>query len=94
MVWRLRWPQFIIDQLVTSENPDGTISNSDLELAGGLLHLEALAQCFDIRERTVLSKTDNLNALFWQRKGATSSDKVPPHLLRLFGIPLKVPGGC
>ena len=86
VVWRLRWPQFIIDQLVTSENPDGTISNSDLELAGGLLHLEALAQCFDIRERTVLSKTDNLNALFWQRKGATSSDKVPPHLLRLFGI--------
>ena len=86
VVWRMRWPQFIIDQLVTRENPEGTISNSDLELAGGLLHLEALAQCFDIRERTVLSKTDNLNALFWQRKGSTSSDKVPPHLLRLFGI--------
>ena len=86
VVWRMEWPQFIIDKLVSSDNPTGTISNSDLELAGGLLHLEALAQCFDIWERTVLSKTDNLNALFWQRKASTSSDKVPPHLLRLFGI--------
>ena len=48
--------------------------------------MEALAQTFDIRERTVLSKTDNLNALFWQRRASTSSDKVPAHLLRLFGI--------
>ena len=86
VVWRLKWPQFIVDKLVSSDNPDGTISNSDLELAGGLLHLEALAQCFDARERTALSKTDNLNALFWQRKASSSSDKVPPHLLRLFGI--------
>ena len=82
----MEWPQYITDRLVSSDNPNGTISNSDLELAGGLLHLEALAQCFDIRERTVLSKTDNLSALFWQRNGSTSSDKVPPHLLRLFGI--------
>ena len=43
VVWRLRWPQFIVDELVSSDNPNGTISNSDLELAGGLLHLEALA---------------------------------------------------
>ena len=64
LVWRLRWPQRIADLLVTDANPGGTITNSDLELAGGLLHLEALAQAFDIRERTVLSKTDNLNTLF------------------------------
>ena len=86
IVWRLKWPQYIIDRLVTSDNPDGTISNSDLELAGGLLHLEALSQTFDIRERTVLSKTDNLNTLFWQRKGSATTDKVPAHLLRMFGI--------
>jgi hypothetical protein len=85
-MWRIKWPQYIIDRLVTSENPDGTISNSDLELAGGLLHLEALSQTFDIRERTVLSKTDNLNTLYWQRKGSATTEKVPAHLLRLFGI--------
>ena len=52
----------------------------------GLLHLEALAQTFDIREHTVLHKTDNLNTLFWQQAGSAAIDKVPAHLLRLFGI--------
>ena len=51
-----------------------------------MLHLEALAQTFDIREHTVLSKIDNLNTLFWQRAGSATTDKVPAHLLRLFGI--------
>lgn len=86
VLWRLRWPPDIINKLVTSTNPNGTISNSDLELAGALLHLEAISQCFDVRERTIVSKTDNLNTLFWQRKGSTTSGKVPAHLLRLFGI--------
>ena len=66
ILWRLKWSQDIIgDNLVIDSNPTGTSSNSDLKLAGGLLHLEALAQCFEIRERTVLSKTDNLATLFW-----------------------------
>ena len=86
VLWRLEWPSFIADELVTSDNPSGSITISDLELAGGLLHLEALAQTFDIRERTVLSKTDNLATLFWQRKASTTSDRVPAYLLRLFGI--------
>ena len=86
VLWRLEWPQNIIDDLVTSSNPNGSISNSDLELAGGLLHLEAIAQCFDTRERTLLSKTDNLNTLFWQRSASATTEKVPAHLLRLFGI--------
>ena len=75
VVWRLKWPEFIVDKLVSSDNPNGSIPNSDLGLVGGLLHLEALAQCFDTQERTVLSKTDNLNVLFWQRKASSSSDK-------------------
>ena len=57
ILWRYKWPDDIINSLVTDENPSGTISNSDLELAGGLLHLEALAHTFDIRERTILSNT-------------------------------------
>ena len=66
VVWRNQWPDCIKKQLVTPDNPNGTITNSDLELAGGLLHLQALIQYCDVRERTILSKTDNLSALFWQ----------------------------
>ena len=85
ILWRYEWPQTIKSKLQTASNPTGTITNSDLELAGGLLHLDALAHTYDIRESTVLSKTDNLATLFWQRKGSTSTDKVPAYLLRLFG---------
>ena len=55
-----------MDKLVTSENWGGTIYNSDLELAGGLLQLEAFAQTFDICECTLLRKGDNLSTTFWE----------------------------
>ena len=86
VLWRIEWPEYITRRLVSSDNPTGTITNSDLELAGGLIHLEALSQTFDIRERTVVSKGDNLNTTFWERKGSTSTDSAPAYLLRLFGI--------
>lgn len=68
VIQRLKWPQHVIDCLITSDNPHGDISNSDLELVSGLLSLEVLAQTFNICERTILSKTNNLNELFWQHK--------------------------
>lgn len=86
VVWRLQWPKWVLDELVTMENPFGSITNSDLELAGGLLQLEAIAQTFDVRERTILSKGDNLNTTFWERKGSTSTYSAPAYLLRLFGL--------
>ena len=68
------------------DNPNGTITYSDLELAGDLLHLKALTQAFGITDCTVLSKGDNLSTTFWKRKVSTSSDKPPAYLLQLFGI--------
>jgi hypothetical protein len=85
-VWRFQWPQYIVDHLIIEKNPNGTLTNSDLELAGGLIHLDALAQAFDFREQTALSKGDNLNTTFWERKGSTTTNKPPAYLLRLFGM--------
>jgi len=82
VVWRARFDPAITANLVSWNNPHGTITNSDLELAGSLLHHEAAAQCFDVRERTILSKTDNTPTLFWQRKGSTTSTGAPAYLLR------------
>jgi hypothetical protein len=86
VVWRIEWPDWVRARLVSADNPTGDITNSDLECAGGLIQLEALAQTFDIRERTVVSKGDNLNTTFWERKGSTTTDSVPAYLLRLFGL--------
>ena len=86
IVWRYEWPHRISYKLVTAENPNGTITNSDLELAGGLIHLDCISQCYDVRERTVLSKGDNLSTTFWERKGSTSTNAPPAYLLRQFGM--------
>ena len=54
LVWTLRWPLHISSLLTTNTNPGGTITNSDLELTGGLLHPEALVHTFDSRKRRSL----------------------------------------
>ena len=90
LLWRIAWPSDITNSIVSSSNPHGSITNSDLELAGGLLHLDIIANNYDTRERTILSKTDNLATLFWQRKGSTTTTKAPAHLLRLFGLHQRV----
>jgi hypothetical protein len=72
--------------MVTDSNPCGSITNSDIELAGGLLYLNALSNCFDICKCTILSKRDNLSTTFWEWKGSTSISVAPAYLLCLFGI--------
>ena len=59
LLWRIEWPQDIIDSLITEDNPSGTITNSDLELGGGLLHLEAICHSIDYtrsEERRVINR--------------------------------------
>ena len=36
IVWRITYPQDVVDRLATYKNPGGYINNSDLELAGGV----------------------------------------------------------
>ena len=83
IVWRASFPPDIVQALVSWTNPTGTVNNSDLELAGGIIHHDCVAQCFDVRERTVLSRTDNTAGLWWQRKGSATCTSAPALLLRL-----------
>ena len=64
VVWILEWSKYVVGRLVTKFNPTCTISNSDLELAGGLLQIEVLSHTFDVREQALLSKTANICILF------------------------------
>jgi hypothetical protein len=52
-------------------------------LAGAVLHHDAIAQCFDVRERTTKSDTDNQATLFWTRKGSVTTSSPTAYLLRL-----------
>jgi hypothetical protein len=83
IVWQYELPADITARLVTHKNPNGTITNSDLELLATIVHKDVLAHAFDIRERTVATGTDNTPALAWQGKGSTSTTGPVAYLLRL-----------
>jgi hypothetical protein len=71
------FPLSIQQKLVSFTNPTGTVTNSDVELAG------VIAQHFDIRESTTATLSDNTPAVIWSRKGSTTSLKAPAYLLRM-----------
>ena len=77
------FPTDIVDSLVSWTNPQGTVKNSELELAGGVVHSDCVAQCFLVNERTTLLRTDNTAVLRWQHKGSSTCTSTPAHLLRL-----------
>ena len=83
LVWRERFPPEVQSELVSTTNPHGRITNSDLELAGQIAHLDVLNQHNDCRERTVSTLTDNISARSWQRKGSTTTLGPAAYLLRL-----------
>jgi hypothetical protein len=83
IVWRERFPPDVANDLVTSDNLTGRITNSDLELAGSLAQHDITAHHYDVRERTTHHATDNINTYSWQRRGSVSTNDVPAYLLRL-----------
>jgi hypothetical protein len=83
LLWRAPFPLAIQRALVSSSNPSGTITNSDLELAGTIAQHDVLVHHADCRERTIHTLTDNTPALAWQTKGSTTTTGPPAYLLRL-----------
>ena len=82
ILWRQAFPTPISSALVSSDNPRGTISISDLELTGVLAHTDVLAHDRDIAERTFWIASDNRAAIAWANKGSATSAAVRAHLLR------------
>ena len=82
-LWRQAFPPEITTSLVTYENPHGTISNSDSEQAGHVAHNDVLASIANIGSTTVASYMDNIPALYWTKKGSTSTCVPAAYLLWL-----------
>ena len=53
----------IASQLVSWVNPEGLVTDSDLELVGSVVHHAFMTDCFNIREQTMLYQTDNTEGL-------------------------------
>ena len=49
VVWRVEWPPDIQQNVVSFDNPNGTITNSDLEMAGMLIHYLVLEHLVSLK---------------------------------------------
>jgi hypothetical protein len=83
LVWRAPFPRNIQRRLVSFANPNGDITNSDLELAGNLTHFDVLSECVDVAGKTIQSFSDNTPTVFWSRKGSATTIGPAAYLLRL-----------
>jgi hypothetical protein len=82
LLWRVPFDSTIHDKLVSFANPSGTINNSELKLAGSVLHNSVAAHCYNIRERTIKSSTNDIVSLYWDRKGSITASSPAVYLLR------------
>ncbi len=87
IVWRIEFPEDIQKNLCTSDNPTGTITMNDLELAGvvlGWLVLEHLVP--DLRFKHIGLNCDNSSAVSWANKYRTAKSIPAARLLRLLSL--------
>ena len=84
LVWRHSWPADIIADLISSVNGEGTITNSNLELAALVLHEETLlAAVPEARLAAPHSVLDNNPTVSWSTKEASTINPVVADLLCL-----------
>ena len=87
VVWRVEFPEDIQDDLCTQENPNGSVTMNDLELAGvvlGWLVLEKLVP--NLRFKHVGMNCDNSSAVSWSNKYRTAKSIPAARLLRLLSL--------
>ncbi len=82
-LWQFKLPEHIRTRLISNATPTGSISNSDLELAAAVAQPDVICSIFDLTEATIANLHDNTPAVFWQRKGSTTTTGPAAYLLRL-----------
>jgi hypothetical protein len=82
-VWRVTWPPDITQDLVSFDNPNGCITNSDLEMAGVCLHQLVLETLVDLKHVRSVIHCDNSPSVAWvTRMASRSTSPVAHRLLR------------
>ena len=81
-LWRQRFAPTVPSALVTSTHRSGTVSISDLELAGIIAQKDVATQIFDVRENTLWIGSDNRAAVSWSTKGSSTSVTSRAYLLQ------------
>jgi hypothetical protein len=80
-LWRATFHREIQRNLLTTNNPTGSLTNSDLELAGAIVGMLLAAQHPATQTPHVLVASDNVPAVSWLQKGSNSSNSASAFLL-------------
>ena len=95
VVWFFKWPDSIASEFCSRDNPKGSITISDLELAGIFLHYIVL-QAIVKRHRQSLNQCsvaiwcDNLPAVAWTYKFRASTSKLAARILRALAVRMHI----
>ena len=87
-VWRIPLPTTIQNQLISNENPNGSITINDLEMAGVMLQWLALERCApkSLQFAQVTIYSDNTSTVSWTGKLSSSASVIAGHLLRALAL--------
>ena len=94
-VFRLQWPEEIRKEVVSFDNPNGNLTNSDLEMAGYLLLwlcIEGTAK--DLCHKHIAIFSDNSPSVSWVTKMASRKSRVAAQLVRALALRLNIQQTC
>ena len=88
LVWRLEWPEDIQKRLVSDSNPDGDLTNSDLEMAGHLIQWLILEHHApqSLEHAHIGIFCDNTPTVAWATRLHSSKSVIAGHLLRALAL--------
>ena len=86
-VWQYQWTMDIQQALLTEENPTGTLTINDLDLAGMVLCWMVLEYVWhNLVFKHVVLFYVNISAVAWAYRGSTHTSLPPGRLMRLLSI--------
>ena len=83
LLWRAPFPHRVRDNMISDSNPTGTVTNSDFELAGTIVHQATLGQHRTVVGETTYTHCDNTPAVAWRGKESSTTTKARADLLQL-----------
>ncbi len=89
-MFRARWPESISSNIVSDSNPNGTITNSDLKLAGLLVLWLVMEDVCDITNAHVALFSDNSPTVHWVQRLAAKHSAVAMQLIRALALRLQL----
>ena len=90
IVFRLQWPPDISGNIISDDNPCGTITNSDLEMAGLLTLWLVMEEVCDVENAHIALFSDNSPTVHWVQRMAAKHSTIAMQLIRALALRLQL----